>query len=108
MRRPAHSLECLQPLCDSTTGIKQIGNESLVDIQIPFVFSLVAHLVTLRKDAPHLRAKTQGSWEQLKDDVTVRGSVAMPSQSRQAQRMRRVIAEIEATLYRKGRLLGIR
>ena len=60
--------------------IDQVGNQALVDVQIAFVLSAIAELMTPGEHSPDLGADPEGVREYLEHDVSVRGAIARAAQ----------------------------
>jgi hypothetical protein len=94
-------------LGDSTQGreflgkhfsdFNQIGDQFLFDLQMSLVFSKIAPLMPKRQNPPVFRRQAKGILQALKHQIAVVGTLPIPTQSRERQRMGRVVSEIEAT-----------
>src|SRR5438045_3670015 len=82
------------------TGADQIRDESVVNIESAFVLGPIPHIVTLRQDAPDLRAQAKSVRQYLKDDVLLRGPESVMPQRRQTECVSGTVGEIEPALQR--------
>lgn len=72
----------------------EVGDDAFVDVQVALILSEVADVVTLGKHSPYLGSETERVWKKLKDDISITGSITMPTQRCQAQCMCRVVRQI--------------
>ena len=68
----------------------------LVDIQIAFLLTQVADVVAPGKDTPDSGPEAQSMPQNLEDDVSMIGAVAMPAKRGQTQSVRGVVRQIES------------
>lgn len=101
-RECLQGLELFQCRCHRPARSEQIREQAIIDVQIAFVFTKIAHLVAFRQHAPNLCAQPQRMRQHLKHDVTVGRTITMPPQGRQTQGMRRVVGQVKTPLQRQA------
>ena len=62
----------------------EVGQQTLVDIEVTFVFPAIADVVTLGKHPLHLGTEAESVRKNLEDDVSVRGAEFRMAQCREA------------------------
>jgi len=100
--RHGRCLQRFQPRGHYLTRGDQVGYDAFIDVEVTFVFAEVANLVTLIQDTPHFGAEVERVRQRLEDDVTMIRAKPVMAQSSKAERMRRVVSEVEPTLQRVG------
>jgi hypothetical protein len=53
--------------------------QSLVYIEIAFIFSKVTNIMALRQNTPHFGPKTQGVLERLKNNIPITRPITLPA-----------------------------
>ena len=96
--RRTESREALRHLVRNTDDRR---DELFIDVGNALVLDVVSFRVGSVEDAPLLVRKVQGVRKRLEDEISVFGPIAMPPQSRQRERMRGVVSQIEAAVDRQ-------
>jgi len=64
-------LESLEFPSDGSACRDEVGDNTLINIEVPLVFAEIANLMTLVEDPPDLRTQAQCVGQHLKHDVTL-------------------------------------
>ena len=57
---------------DFATGVDQIQDQPLIDVERPLILGPIAHVVALGRHAPDFRSQAERVRQQLEDDVALR------------------------------------
>src|SRR2546425_579832 len=85
----------------------EVSHQTLVGVEIALIFAAVANLMAFGKHPPDLGTETERVRKHLKHQVSIRRAVTSVAQRREAESVRSVVDEIEATLQRVRWLLRV-